>query len=194
MLYSTYMNTLTKELLGTLRSIGIALAIVFFIRIFIFQPFLVSGESMYPTFNNGDYLIVDEVSYRLKEPQRGDVVIFKYPENPKRFFIKRIIGLPGETIIFKNNEVYIQTNSSADMIKLSEPYINQITIPINTTEQKIDPDNYFVMGDNRGFSLDSRAWGQLPKENIVGIAGLRLFPLSAIEYRPGALSHFENKE
>lgn len=194
MLYSLHMNTLTKEILGTVRSIGIALCIVFFIRIFIFQPFLVSGESMYPTFNNGDYLIVDEVTYRFKEPKRGDVVIFKYPENPKRFFIKRIIGLPGETIIFKNNEVYIQTNTTADMVKLSEPYINQITIPINGTEQKIETDHYFVMGDNRGFSLDSRAWGQLPKENIVGVAGLRLFPLSAISYRPGSLEHFENKE
>lgn len=180
-----------QELLSTVMFAVIAVGIVLFIRMFIFQPFMVSGESMHPTFNNADYLIVDEVTYRFREPMRGDVVVFRYPENPKRFFIKRVIGLPGETIMFQNNSVYIKNDEQPEPIKLSEPYISQITIPGDKNQITISEGNYFVMGDNRGFSSDSRAWGELPEENIIGIAGLRLFPLKEISYRPGSLKSFE---
>lgn len=180
-----------KELWETIKFIIIAALIVVPIRMFIFQPFIVSGESMYPTFNNGDYLIVDEISYRFHEPKRGDVIVFRYPENPKRFFIKRVIGLPGETVVFKNRSVYIQNEEQPDGIKLSEPYLSQITIPGEETRVTVLPGHYFVMGDNRGFSSDSRAWGQLPKENIIGYAGLRLLPLTALDYKPGSLDKFK---
>jgi signal peptidase I len=184
-------KTKMQELLSTITFAVIAVGIVLFIRMFIFQPFMVSGESMYPTFSNADYLIVDEVTYRTRDPKRGDVIVFRYPENPKRFFIKRIIGLPGETIIFENNAVYIQFSDTTDRVKLFEPYIDQITIPGTSRQVTVSADNYFVMGDNRGFSSDSRAWGELPEENIIGIAGLRLFPLKNISYRPGSLDKFE---
>lgn len=179
------------ELWETIRFIFLAAIIVIPIRMFVFQPFIVSGESMYPTFHNGDYLIVDEVSYRFREPARGDVVVFRYPDDPKRFFIKRIIALPGETVVFKNRSVYIENTDNPEGIKLDEPYLDQITIPGNKTTITVSADNYFVMGDNRGFSSDSRAWGELPRENIIGTAGLRLLPIKDIDYKPGALQHFE---
>jgi signal peptidase I len=180
-----------REFLSTVFFAIIAIGAVLVIRMFIFQPFMVSGESMYPTLKNADYLIVDEASYRFNEPKRGDVIVFRYPENPKRFFVKRIIGLPGETVRFENNAVLIKNEENPDGIKLSEPYISQITIPGEKNEVVVSSDNYFVMGDNRGFSSDSRAWGQLPKENIIGVVGLRLFPLKTINYRPGSLQSFE---
>lgn len=182
-----------KELWDTLKFILLAAIIVIPIRFFLFQPFIVSGESMYPTFNNADYLIVDEISYYLKDPARGDVVIFHYPNDPKRYFIKRVIGLPGETVIFKNNAVYIKNAEYPEGIKLSEPYLSQVTTPGGQTEVEVTEDNYFVMGDNRGFSSDSRAWGLLPRKNMVGKAGLRLLPLKDISYKPGSIQKFETQ-
>ncbi len=182
-----------KELWDTIKFIILAAVIVIPIRMFIFQPFIVSGESMYPTFNNADYLIVDEFSYHFKEPKRGDVVIFKYPNDPKRYFIKRIIGLPGETVVLKDHGVYIKNTENPDGVKLSESYLKQITIPGEQSEITVTADHYFVMGDNRGFSSDSRAWGLLPIENITGTAGLRLFPLKSISYKPGSLQKFEQQ-
>ena len=182
-----------KELWDTLKFILLAAIIVIPIRFFLFQPFIVSGESMYPTFNNADYLIVDEISYYLKDPARGDVVIFHYPNDPKRYFIKRVIGLPGETVVFKNNAVYIKNAEYPEGIKLSEPYLSQVTTPGGQTEVEVTQDNYFVMGDNRGFSSDSRAWGLLPRKNMVGKAGLRLLPLKDISYKPGSIQKFETQ-
>jgi signal peptidase I len=182
-----------KELWDTLKFILLAAIIVIPIRFFLFQPFIVSGESMYPTFNNADYLIVDEISYYLKDPARGDVVIFHYPNDPKRYFIKRVIGLPGETVVFKNNAVYIKNAEYPEGIKLSEPYLSQVTTPGGQTEVEVTEDNYFVMGDNRGFSSDSRAWGLLPRKNMVGKAGLRLLPLKDISYKPGSIQKFETQ-
>lgn len=182
-----------KELWDTVKFILLAALIVIPIRMFIFQPFIVSGESMYPTFNNADYLIVDEFSYHFKDPKRGDVIIFKYPNDPKRYFIKRVIGLPGETVVFKDHGVYIKNTDNPDGVKLSEPYLKQITIPGEKTEINVTSGHYFVMGDNRGFSSDSRAWGLLRESNITGTAGLRLLPLKAISYKPGSLQKFEDK-
>ena len=165
----TKRNT-AKELWDTLKFILLAALIVIPIRMFVFQPFIVSGESMYPTFNNADYLIIDEFSYYLHDPKRGDVVVFHYPNDPKRYFIKRIIGLPGDTIIFKDRGVYIKNSENPDGLKLSEPYLSQITIPGEKTEVVVGEDEYFVMGDNRDNSNDSRYWGFVPQENILGRA------------------------
>jgi signal peptidase I len=181
---------IARDLWETIKFIVLAAIIVIPIRLFVFQPFIVSGESMYPTFHNGDYLIVDELSYRFHEPRRGDVIVFRYPNDPKRFFIKRVIGLPGETIVFKDRAVYLKTADQPNETLLDEPYLKQITIPGENKEVTIEPEHYFVMGDNRGASSDSRSWGQLPKENITGTAGLRLLPLSDISYKPGAISKF----
>ncbi len=161
----------------------IALIIVIPIRIFIAQPFVVSGESMFPTFNNGEYLIVDELSYRLNTPHRGDVIIFRYPLDTKRFFIKRIIGMPNEEISINNGEITIINKENPDGFTLNEPYTDE---KFDTTATyKTGAGEYFVMGDNRNRSSDSRIWGLLPGKLIIGRAYLRLLPFSSISYLPG---------
>jgi signal peptidase I len=112
---------IARDLWETIKFIILAAIIVIPIRLFVFQPFIVSGESMYPTFHNGDYLIVDELSYRFHEPRRGDVIVFRYPNDPKRFFIKRVIGLPGETLIFKDRAVYLKSTDQSAETLLDEP-------------------------------------------------------------------------
>ncbi len=160
----------------------VALVIVVPIRLFIAQPFIVSGESMYPTFDTGEYLIVDQLSYKLREPSRGDVIIFRYPQNPSKFFIKRIIALPGETLELIGSDVYI-TDTTGSRFKIDEPYVTMHRDTTLTTELK-DGD-YFVMGDNRLASLDSRTWGPLPRDNIIGRAYVRLLPFDTIGFLPG---------
>jgi signal peptidase I len=161
----------------------IALIIVIPIRLFIAQPFVVSGESMFSTFHDGEYLIVDELSYHLNTPHRGDVIIFRYPLDKKRFFIKRIIGLPNEEILINNGEIIIMNKENPDGFKLDEPYINE---KFDTTDSfKTGNDEYFVLGDNRNRSSDSRVWGLLPGKLIIGRAYLRLLPFNEISYLPG---------
>ena len=161
----------------------IAFAIVIPIRMFIAQPFVVSGESMYPTFKDGQYLIVDEVSYLAGQPHRGDVVIFRYPNDPSRFFIKRLIGLPNEKIVIKGDLVTIYNKENPNGFNLKEPYTNGDFNFDGTFTTKSD--QYFVMGDNRNRSSDSRFWGPVPKKLLVGRAFLRLLPLQNIGYMPG---------
>jgi signal peptidase I len=161
----------------------IALVIVVPIRMFVAQPFVVSGESMVPTFHDGEYLIVDELSYIIGNPHRGEVIIFRYPGDPKRFFIKRIIGMPNEEISVKNGVVTIINSENPNGFSLTEPYINE---NFNTTDSfKTGADEFFVMGDNRNRSSDSRTWGTLPSKLIIGRAYLRLLPIKEISYLPG---------
>ncbi len=162
----------------------IALLIVIPIRLYIAQPFVVSGDSMLSTFYNGEYLIVDEISYRFNDPKRGDVVIFRYPNNPSQYFIKRIIGLPGETIQIEDNQVTITSEEFPESFVLKEPYIAEMTKPTRTSVT-LPADEYFVMGDNRDHSSDSRLWGNLPKDKLIGKAMVRLFPPKRIEWQPG---------
>ncbi len=164
----------------------VAAVIVIPIRLFVAQPFIVSGASMDPTFRNSQYLIVDELSYRFGAPARGDVIIFRYPKNPKEFFIKRIIGLPGETVKVVSGKIeIIKTDGSTST--LSEPYVVNLGNGGDAT-YTIPKDNYFVLGDNRPESSDSRTWGLLPKSNIVGRAFIRLLPINTFEFFPGALA------
>jgi signal peptidase I len=161
----------------------IAIAIVIPIRIFIAQPFIVSGSSMVPTFEDGEYLIVDELSYRLGSPKRDDVVVFRYPNDQKKFFIKRIIGLPSEIIDIKGNEVMITNKENLDGFKLDQPYVKNIAN--NNIHYELKDNEYFVMGDNRSSSSDSRYWGAVPKKLLIGKAFLRLLPISKISVMPG---------
>lgn len=160
-----------------------AIIIVVPIRMWVAQPFVVNGASMDTTFANGEYLVVDELSYRFQEPARGDVIVFKYPLEPRKYFIKRIIGLPGETISIKNQDVIIINNENPKGFKLDEPYVHTQTF--GDTKKTLGSDEYFVMGDNRLVSSDSRFWGSLPKKNIIGRPFVRLLPISRIDYLPG---------
>ena len=159
----------------------IAVVTVFFVRTFLMQPFLVSGASMEPTFSTGNYLLIDEVTYRLRAPERGEVVVFRYPNDPSVYYIKRIIGLPGERVIVKNGEIKIINGQHPDGIKIDETYLDINLKTLGNIDSALDANDYFVMGDNRSFSYDSRSWGPLPKDNIVGIVRLRLFPINSIE-------------
>lgn len=157
----------------------IALLIVVPIRYFIFQPFFVRGQSMEPNFHNGDYLIIDEISYRFGEPQRGEVVVFKCPDNPSQRYIKRIVGLPGERIEIEAGRVLIYQNGTNQVLDESG-YLPEFLQTLGNIEISLDQDEYFVLGDNRSLSSDSRRWGSLPEENIIGRVILRAWPIDAL--------------
>ncbi len=156
----------------------IATLIVLPIRYFLFQPFIVKGDSMVPNFQSGDYLIVDEISTRILSLQRGDVIVFKYPKDTTQRFIKRIIGLPGETVDIADGKVAILKGSESFV--LNEKYLPDNLKTYGNIKVIVGPDEYFVLGDNREFSYDSRIWGAVPAEDIIGKVFLRLFPIAAI--------------
>jgi signal peptidase I len=161
----------------------VAILIVAPIRFFVAQPFIVKGESMDPTFADGQYLIVDELTYRTHAPERGDVIVFKYPKDPSKYFIKRIIGLPNETVKIDAGKVSIFDEKHPNGELLDEQYLKNLSY--ETLSEKLGENEYFAMGDNRSNSLDSRIWGPLPKENIVGRVLVRLFPLPEAGLFPG---------
>jgi signal peptidase I len=163
---------------------AIALAIVLPIRMYIAQPFIVSGESMFPTFKDGQYLVIDELSYHTGNPKRGDVVVFRFPNDTSRFFIKRVIGLPNEKISIRSGVITVRNKDYPEGFSLTEPYVNE---DFNTTEDYATEDEeYFVMGDNRNRSSDSRDWGVVPRSDMIGRAYLRLLPVNDMDYMPGA--------
>lgn len=153
----------------------ISIVTVLIIRTFLVQPFLVSGASMEPNFSDGNYLLVDEITYRFREPQRGEVVVFKSPQNKSVFFIKRIVALPGEQVTVKNNKVYINGEP------LNEEYLASNIRTAGLVEDTLGKNEYLVFGDNRYNSFDSRNWGPLKRDRIIGLARLRLFPFSDFE-------------
>lgn len=168
------------------RFSAIALLFIVPIRIFIAQPYIVSGASMHPTFESGEYLIVDQLSYRLGAPARGEVVIFRFPQDHRKFFIKRVIGLPGEKIAFKDGMLSVTSKDDGTTI-LEEKYLSNPFTDSFTRE--LANDEYFVMGDNRPASLDSRIFGALSERYIVGRAFLRLLPPTRISIFPGAYEY-----
>jgi len=176
------------EILEIIKIVLISLIIIIAIRTYVMQPFFVSGKSMEPNFHDGDYLIVDELSYRLDEPKRGDVIIFRYPRNTKEFFIKRIVGLPEERVEIKDSKITIYNSENQKVITLDE----NIYIPLDTKTTgnyniSLKNDEYYVLGDNRNASADSRIWGVLEEHFIVGKAWIRAWPF-------GDFSVFEGVE
>ncbi len=165
----------------------IALFIVIPIRYFIAQPFIVHGASMKPTFENSEYLIVDQLSYRFWKPERGDVIIMRYPKDPSTFFIKRIIGLPNETVKLSGDHIVIE-RGAGEPLTVDNSFIDPARTRPEYNTYALGPDEYFVMGDNRIESADSRTWGALPAENVVGRALVRLLPLTRIALFPGDVS------
>jgi len=184
----------------TLYIVILSLVIVLPIRTYVAQPYIVSGASMDNTFQNGNYLIIDEISYKFDEPKRGDVIVLKTPPAALElqklpvtktvYYIKRIIGLPGETVEINGDEIKIYNKENPNGEVLNEPYINiDKTVPSPFSDLKskttLKDGEYFVMGDNRHNSSDSRLWGVLPRANIVGKTYLRLFPFNEIAAHPG---------
>ena len=160
-----------------LKILLISLLIIIPIRYYVIQPFFVKGESMEPTFQNGDYLLVDELSYHFRAPQRGEVIVFRFPQQPKEFFIKRIIGLPNETVKIVNHTIYIYNQAHPDGFKLNEKYLPPEPF-LGNEVLKLDKNSYFVMGDNRAHSFDSRAWGAVPRKDLVGRVLFRVWPFN----------------
>ena len=172
-----------------LRFAVIALLVVIPVRVFVAQPFVVSGSSMFPTFANGDYLIINEISYKLGDPQRDDVVIFKYPNDTTKFFIKRVIGLPNETVDIRGNAVTITNGEHKNGMKLDQPFVENDSD--NNMHFELKSGQYFVMGDNRNYSSDSRYWGPVARNLMVGKAFLRLLPIKKIGVMPGKYNQAE---
>ncbi|MBI4067470.1 signal peptidase I [Candidatus Gottesmanbacteria bacterium] len=163
--------------LDFLETIVVALSIFVVVYLFLFQPHEVKGGSMEPNFHDGEYILTDKISYRFKSPERGEVIIFKSPTNPDIDYIKRIIGLPGDTLMVRDDSVYLNGKI------LTEPYIIDKTVILGSgflTEGKeisVSDDRYFVMGDNRGHSADSREFGPISKKSIIGKALIRYWPI-----------------
>jgi signal peptidase I len=173
-----------KQFWLTFREIAevvvISLFTVFVIRNYLMQPFLVSGASMEPNFSNGHYLLIDELSYRFREPKRGEVVVFRYPGDERVYYIKRVIGLPGERVIVKDGRVFVYNPEYPNGFELKENYLASDVATSGNVDTALGDGEYFVMGDNRYFSFDSRNWGTLTRDEIIGVARLRLFPFTQI--------------
>jgi signal peptidase I len=155
----------------------ISLAIIVPVRYFLIQPFYVKGASMEPNFYDHEYLIIDEISYRFSTPQRGDIVVFRYPNDPRQFFIKRIIGLPGETLKIGGGKVTIVDQKTNQSRVLDESvYLDGGVVTLGEKDITLGADDFFLLGDNRSASLDSRVFGPVPRSFVVGRVWLRGWP------------------
>lgn len=167
------------ELIKVAVLAGITIALV---RYFLFKPFYVKGASMEPNFFDKEYLIIDELSYRFRAPQRGEVVVFKYPENPKEYFLKRIIALPGERVKVSEGQITIYNQEHPEGVVLNEPYLpKDLLTSGDRSFVPLTENQYFVMGDNRPNSYDSRRFGAVDKSLVVGKVFFRGWPFSRAE-------------
>ncbi len=163
-----------------IKVVVISFAIIIPVRYFLIQPFYVKGMSMESTFRDHEYLIIDEISYRFRPIERGEVVVFRYPLNPQEYYIKRIIGLPGEGVQVKDSRVIIYNSEYPGGLILPERYLDDGTPSYSNSDDKLTlgEDEYFVMGDNRTASKDSRTFGGVNKSFITGRVLLRGWPFS----------------
>lgn len=172
-----FLSKVGSHLIDFIQTLVVFGAIFATIYLFIAQPHKVSGNSMVPTFHHGDYILTDKLSYRFGQPKRSDVIVLKNPSDPSQDFIKRIIAIPGDNLIIDNNQTFI--NGS---------FVNEDYLPNNVFTSdgsfisegktiKADPGQYFVMGDNRAHSSDSREWGPITKEHIIGKVFFRYWPI-----------------
>lgn len=180
-------------LLDIAEVVFLAFGLYLLLNWFVFNLHNVDGDSMLPTLHNKEYLITNKIVNRIGY-KRGDIVIFKYPKMPSKEFVKRLIGFPKEKIQIINSKVIIYNNEFPEGFTLKEDYLAKNTLTTQNTFLKegvimeIPENNFFVMGDNREVSSDSRQWGFVPKENMVGQAVLRIWPvrdfgkLSRIQY------------
>jgi signal peptidase I len=203
-IYQNMQKSLKEDYVGVggfvleiIKIIFLAFVIIVPIRMFLFQPFFVQGASMEPSFENGQYLIVNEFGYKkttvalssikffsvgaFREITRQKVVVFRYPKDPSKFFIKRIIGLPGERIEIKDGGYKIFNNENPEGFSPNESaYIEKGLKTTGDLVMTLGEDEYFVMGDNRSFSSDSRVWGAITGDDVIGEVLLRAWPLNEI--------------
>jgi len=181
--YDSLGRTIGEFFVEIIKVVIISLAIIIPVRYFLIQPFYVKGASMEPSFYDHEYLIINEIAYRLGEPLRGDVVVFRYPKDPSQYFIKRIVGLPGEKIRFKDGEIVIYNDTQPNGVILKEDHYlfeQTATSGLGKSEYILEEDEYFVLGDNRESSLDSRRFGPVPRRLIIGKAWIRGWPFDKI--------------
>lgn len=169
------MRAFALALLEVLEIALVTIGAVIAIRYFLVQPFLVSGGSMDPTFANGDYLLIDQLTYRFREPERGEVVVFRNEQGT--YFIKRVIGLPGETVKVHDGSVAVSSKDSPQARTLGEAYLPAGLPTAGESDVTLGDDQYFVMGDNRPYSYDSRSWGAIDGDELIGVVRLRLWPI-----------------
>ncbi len=186
--FGDFLKSVGNFVMEVAETVISVLVIVFLIRYFLIQPFYVMGQSMEPNFHDGEYLIVDEISYRFTEPKRGDVIVFNYPKDPSKNYIKRIIGLPGEKVEVSDGRVIIYNKENPKGVQLKESYIPTDWETLGEVVEELDADDYFVCGDNRqpNASSDSREWGELARCNIIGKVWLRAWPLN----QAGVVKHY----
>ena len=168
-------STLLKSWWQIAKGIDILLILGLLFRAFVLQPFMVDGNSMEPNFHDQEYLLVNQMTYRLRTPERGETIIFQFPKNPSEDYIKRIIGLPGETVEITEGKILINNQLLAESY-LSEDEQTIANGGLTDFKEQLGLDEYFVMGDNRGHSSDSREWGAVPRKNIIGRAWLVVYP------------------
>lgn len=167
-----------------LRLALIAAAIALPIRYFVAQPFIVRGASMEPKFYDREYLVIDELSYFFREPKRGEVIVFRYPLNPREYFIKRVIGLPGETVAIRDGKLSIHNSEHPEGVRLDESYLRPGIRTAGEISWKLGPNEYVILGDNRPASSDSRNWGVLERRFVTGRAVFRAWPLARFGVLP----------
>ncbi len=165
-----------SAIMDILESVAIAILLAVIIRTFVFQPFYIPSESMVPSLLVGDRIIVSKLNYHFSEPKRGDVMVFKFPLDPSRDFVKRTIGVGGESLSIRNSQLYVNGQL------VQEDYLPEGLTFADFGPVEVPRGNYFMMGDNRNNSDDSRVWGALPEENIIGKAVLIYWPLNRIRF------------
>jgi len=165
-------------LLDTIQTLLLVFAVFLVIYIFLFRPFQVSGNSMYPNYLDKEYVLTNIITLKLNPPKRGDVIVFKAPNDPEKDYIKRIIGIPGDVVMIKNGEVYVNElplNQSAYLPPSVRTYAGSFLR--EGLAETVPPDSYFVLGDNRSGSSDSREWGFVPLKSIIGESSFVYWPL-----------------
>jgi len=161
------------------KTVATIVILAIIIRVFVIQPYIVEGQSMEQSFHNNDYLITEKISYKIREPKRGEVIIFHPPDNPSVNYIKRVVGLPNDKIEVRAGGVYVNDK------KIYEPYLTSNEETLNSQKNDyvivLRDDEYFVFGDNRNHSRDSREIGAIPKENVVSRVWFRLLPINKLK-------------
>jgi len=176
-----FLATAGLFLLEIVKVAVLAAVTIGLVRYFLFKPFYVKGASMEPNFYEREYLIIDELTYRFREPERGEVIVFKYPENPKEYFLKRIIGLPGETVKVSEGHITVYNKEHPEGVLVDEVYLSENLLTVGEKTVSLGTNQFYVLGDNRPNSYDSRRFGPIGQDAIVGRAWLRGWPISRVQ-------------